>query len=973
MVIDMTDFEYQKENIVPLPQGRSAKILSALYAKDSVIDKIHDEETSKKETDSLTGKELREIRKKEFENELKDIDEVDDPLDTYFKYINWIQENYPTGNDTETGLLSLLETVLKKYQSDPRYLNDGRYLRLWFLYAHYSQEPIEIFKFLSVNDIGQNLSTYYEEYALFMETQNKYKEANEIYTLGINRKAQPIERLRKRYIEFQKRMILSVNKPADEIDSPSKDDHQVKSSFLNTKNSSHTKRIPLQVKRVSSTATDFSHINDQNRNPNIGNDNNASFTIFEDKEKPKDIKDELFGSHQEQKNQKDVFSSEHSKHTPKGNLLVPSADETNEWHELGTHNLRRKENIRELESWRNVTIPQKTSLINRRFLNGSNGSQSPVSFTVFEDPVEPEIKTPTTTLQDNIYQSTNTNCNEKPKSNEVYRCLMNMIYAQSINNLYKEIVKEKERIITRKRAGLRNERMNENLRKLDEKTFNKIKRNIDWSYDPQKNNHYNSFECKSISEFSIEEIRAKYHEKGQLKKHREEEVLIETTSIQTIPSHSLISSSLSPSPSPILSSSSSSKNNKNTPLKSKSSPSSHSSKDGSVTNRSPPLKKYKSLTEISIPPNTIHSISNINANVNVNNTPKNKAKMKIQSNNTHNEEDKENQMKADPYTYNEYDSNNNNNNEREEEDEETRYTVKQDLKLFIPHDLSTETFSPPSIPRTRLLTKKALNSRSPSTTLSGGRNHKSPSSIPRLRHAPGTLKALLKAKTTRTSTILSSTSKSITTIKTPVKSNNLTINSPTLLQSTPSRISSKSNSNSSVTLLGYSSRTPTPHSSNRILTKSTSISTTSSPYASTSSSSKSKNKTNPNSTSIISSSPSSSSASILKVYSNTDYKSPYTPIASKLRPPMVSSPSPFISSTPTHSNSKEKVMDPFGRHESFHLKNSPTVTIYTKNAYAVVNEWFNEPCDEENMDNLYMENTISGSDIDNTFFLKKKK
>jgi len=41
MVIDMTDFEYQKENIVPLPQGRSAKILSALYAKDSVIDKIH--------------------------------------------------------------------------------------------------------------------------------------------------------------------------------------------------------------------------------------------------------------------------------------------------------------------------------------------------------------------------------------------------------------------------------------------------------------------------------------------------------------------------------------------------------------------------------------------------------------------------------------------------------------------------------------------------------------------------------------------------------------------------------------------------------------------------------------------------------------------------------------------------------------------------------------------------------------------
>jgi len=41
MVIDMTDFEYQKENIIPLPQGRSATVLSALYAKDSVIKNKH--------------------------------------------------------------------------------------------------------------------------------------------------------------------------------------------------------------------------------------------------------------------------------------------------------------------------------------------------------------------------------------------------------------------------------------------------------------------------------------------------------------------------------------------------------------------------------------------------------------------------------------------------------------------------------------------------------------------------------------------------------------------------------------------------------------------------------------------------------------------------------------------------------------------------------------------------------------------
>jgi len=307
-------------------------------------------------------------------------------------------------------------------------------------------------------------------------------------------------------------MILSVNKPADDTDSPKQE--QVKSNLLNMKSRNQTKRIPLQVKHVSSTATQFS---DQNQNPNIGagnNNSNTSFTIFEDKESPvTDIKDELFGGQNDHQNPKEIFSSEPPKITREGSLVLPTADQTNEWTELGSHHLRRKENIKELESWNNVTLPQKASLINSRLSHGSH--QSPVSFKIYEDPIEPEYSSPQSktpskkvnTPKVNIPQNTNTNSHEKPKNVEVHRCLMNMIYSLSINNLYKEIVKEKERILVRKRAGLRNERMNENLKKLDERTFNKIKKNIDWSYDPEKNNYYNSFECKNVSEFSIEEIR----------------------------------------------------------------------------------------------------------------------------------------------------------------------------------------------------------------------------------------------------------------------------------------------------------------------------------------------------------------------------------------------------------------------------------------------------------------------------------
>jgi len=890
----MTDFEYQKENIIPLPQGRSAAVLSALYAKDSVINRNHetnspnDTHSSDKESDSLTGKEIREIRRKEFENELKNIEEVDDPLNTYFVYILWLQDNYPSGNDTETGLLSLLETVLKKYQGDPRYLNDSRYLRLWFLYAHYSQEPIEIFKFLSINDIGQNLSTYYEEYALFMETQNKYKEANEIYTLGINRKAQPIERLKKRYIEFQKRMILSVNKPADEIDSPKQD--KVRSNFLNMKSKSQTKRIPLQVKHVSSTATQFA---DQNRNPNIGqgnnnnNSNNASntsFIIFEDKDNPDiDIKDELFGGQQDQQHPKEIFTSDSpQKLTRQGSLVLPSTEFTNEWTELGSHQLRRKENVKELESWNNVTLPQKASLITNHLSHGHR--QAPVSFKVYEDPIEPEpksdsehtktrpeMKTPTKT--DNTPNITNKplsnggiiNSNERHNSVEVHRCLMNMIYALSVNNLYKEIIKEKERVLIRKRAGLRSERMSETLKKLDEKTFNKIKKNIDWSYDPEKSEYYNNFECRNVSEFSIEEIRAKYYEKGRTKKKsredEEEEEEKENDKGQGNDNKNSSSSNLKQHQQQRQQQQQQQQQHLHHHHSNLSPPSSNSSNSSqptsSVTNL-PPHKKNKILTQTYHRHHDYLSYSiNDAMDIQTSNLTSYSASL---SSHTHTPLSDEMKGIVDNYKGDILQD------EEEEEKDDTRYTVKQDLRIFIPHDLSSEKLSPQSIPRTCLnasiINKQHIDSNKTKNTSSLS-----------TRHPPS--------------------SSSIFTSATPSSS------SPSTLPTDPSLLNEP--------------HTPTSQTFHRFTT--------------------------------LSSTPLANSNSNLSM-NTTDSDNPTTTTID---------------------------LDPFSRHESFHSKNSPTVTINTRNACAAIYEWFNEPCDVETMDNLYIDHTLSNSDIDNTFFLKNRQ
>lgn len=155
---ELADFEHQKENIMPLKQGRKASVLSELYTS------FHDDHARLQFLAS---------QRKAFEDELANIDDLDDPLDVFNKYIQWIQQHYPEGQNAESDLLHVIERAITVFKKDSRYKNDPRYLKLWIMYARHSTEPIQIFKFLSVNEIGQELGIYYEEYAALMEKLGK--------------------------------------------------------------------------------------------------------------------------------------------------------------------------------------------------------------------------------------------------------------------------------------------------------------------------------------------------------------------------------------------------------------------------------------------------------------------------------------------------------------------------------------------------------------------------------------------------------------------------------------------------------------------------------------------------------------------------------------------------------------------------------------------------------------------------------
>lgn len=200
---DLVNFdiiEAQKENVQSLPGGRSAKELARIFSpngNDALAPKPSPSET----------RTVNDAIREEYESELRTIGESDDPLDIYDRYVKWTLNAYPSAQGTpESGLLPLLERATKAFLSSAHYKNDPRYLRLWLHYIRlFSDAPREVFSFLARHHIGESLALFYEEYAAWLESVGRWSQAEEIYRLGAEREARPVERLLRKFGEFQQR------------------------------------------------------------------------------------------------------------------------------------------------------------------------------------------------------------------------------------------------------------------------------------------------------------------------------------------------------------------------------------------------------------------------------------------------------------------------------------------------------------------------------------------------------------------------------------------------------------------------------------------------------------------------------------------------------------------------------------------------------------------------------------------------
>lgn len=146
-----------------------------------------------------------------FERDVAILDKLDDPLNVFERYYQQLlqtqssmsahPESTPAG---QPSLTRLLERATQAFVDDRRYRNDPRYLRLWLDYARRCREPEDIYAFLAMRGIAAELAGYYEEYAAYLEGRGDPK-ALLTLSMGVERGAQPLERLRQRLTEYQQR------------------------------------------------------------------------------------------------------------------------------------------------------------------------------------------------------------------------------------------------------------------------------------------------------------------------------------------------------------------------------------------------------------------------------------------------------------------------------------------------------------------------------------------------------------------------------------------------------------------------------------------------------------------------------------------------------------------------------------------------------------------------------------------------
>ena len=190
-------WELSKENAAPLQRGRNVAALEQALVES-------DETRAFKERSVERFEGLVQPSEQGHLNANSEAASVtDDPLVHWLGYIKFHQESYPSNTHDQFLLMERCFRALCRFR---RYANDVRFIRLCCQYAEKTERPNEIFQHLYKQEIGVETAIFWIAWGFIAEKREDWSFANNVYAKGIKKKAKPLEKLTKRYQQFQRRM-----------------------------------------------------------------------------------------------------------------------------------------------------------------------------------------------------------------------------------------------------------------------------------------------------------------------------------------------------------------------------------------------------------------------------------------------------------------------------------------------------------------------------------------------------------------------------------------------------------------------------------------------------------------------------------------------------------------------------------------------------------------------------------------------
>nr|GMD57656.1 probable inactive serine/threonine-protein kinase bub1 [Ipomoea batatas] len=134
-----------------------------------------------------------------------------DPLLPWLRGIRKMKESLPPQALREK-LPRFLQKCAQTFETDRRYSNDLRYLRVWLQLMDYVDDPKAVLRSMEMNRIGMKNALFYQAYALYYEKMKKFEAAEKMYHLGVQNLAEPLDELHKSYDQFINRLEKHKNK-----------------------------------------------------------------------------------------------------------------------------------------------------------------------------------------------------------------------------------------------------------------------------------------------------------------------------------------------------------------------------------------------------------------------------------------------------------------------------------------------------------------------------------------------------------------------------------------------------------------------------------------------------------------------------------------------------------------------------------------------------------------------------------------